>query len=191
MHAHELRERIDRAHQPATDLRQRQRAHLVVGLLLLRCQVHFPLDIELVRQVQALLLFHPKRKAVELFLQLVQTPVAHNLLESVGIELALHRHSVARLENVVTAHIQAVVREKCALLVQIHRAFGDRGACEDAPEPRATAHLFGVFAAGRARGLDGGALVHRHHCVVHKQEAPGIRRALGRAERLDVHHQNL
>ena len=110
-------------------------------------QVHFALDIELVWQVQAFLLFHAEREAIELFFQLVQATVAHDLLEAVRVELALDCDGVARLEHVVAAHIQAAVRQECALLVQVHRALGDRGACEDAPVPRTTAHLLGVLTA--------------------------------------------
>ena len=187
---HELGQSVVGGHHVAVDQRQGHELHLVVGLGLLVGELDLAAREHLVRQVQALILGHAEGEAVELLLQLVQVPVADDLLERVGGHLAFDKDRVPRLEGVVAVVVETRRRQELALAVQVQRALGDRGPCGDALVDRLLAHLDDVFGALGVGGLDGGALIDGHIGVGHPQEGPGKGHALLGAERFDVHDQD-
>ena len=190
MQPHDLREGIVGGHQVALNQGERHQLHLVVvGGLLFR-QLNLTAHKHLVRQVQAFILGHAKREAIELLLQLIQVAIANDLFERVRGHLALNQNGVARLERVVAVAVQALGPKELALAVQIQRGLGHRGACCNTPVPRITGHFDDALCALGCWRFDGGAFVYGHECIGHSQERARMGHALLCAECLDVHDQN-
>ena len=188
---HDLRERVVGGHQRAVIHHgQGHELHLLVVLFLLWRELNLPAHEHLVGQVQALVLGHAEGELVELLLQLIQVPVAYDLLECVGWHLAFNEDRVPRLEGVEAVVVQAVVAQKLALAVQVQRALGDGRSGGDAAVHGFLANLDDALGALGPGRLDRGAFINRHEGVGHTQKRAGKQHALVCAEGLDVHHQH-
>ena len=106
---HDLGQSIVSRHQISIDQRQRHELHLIVVFLLFNSEFNVSTHKDFIWQIQAFIFGHAVRKVTQLFLQLIQVSIAHNLLECMRGQLAFNKDRIASLEGIKTVVVKVAV----------------------------------------------------------------------------------